>query len=58
MKNGFTLGLLVGTVVGAGLGALFAPQQGSDTRSQMAFQAERLRRRVRELREVLPADSE
>lgn len=51
---GFALGLIVGTVVGFSLGALWTPQTGSDTRSQLAYQTERLRRRLRELREQLP----
>lgn len=50
----FTLGLMLGTLVGASLGTLFAPQQGAQTRGQLAFQAERLRKRLRELRETLP----
>ena len=50
----FTLGLVLGTLVGASLGTLLAPQSGSDTRSQLAFQSERLKKRLRELREVLP----
>lgn len=51
---GFTMGLLLGAVVGAGLGTLLAPQSGSDTRSQLAFHSERLKKRLRELRETLP----
>jgi len=51
---GFTLGLVLGAVVGASLGTLLAPQSGSDTRSQLAFQSERLRKRLTELREALP----
>lgn len=51
---GFAVGLIVGTVVGFSLGALWTPQAGRDTRSQLAYQTERLRRRLRELREQLP----
>ena len=50
---GFTLGLVLGTLVGAGLGTLLAPCTGADTRGQLAFQSERLKRRLRELKESL-----
>jgi hypothetical protein len=39
----FLMGLLAGTVLGAGLGMLFAPKTGSDLRSQLGEQAGRLR---------------
>jgi hypothetical protein len=39
----FLMGLLAGTVLGAGLGMLFAPKAGVDTRKQLSEQANRLR---------------
>jgi hypothetical protein len=39
----FLMGLLAGTVLGAGLGMLFAPKVGSDLRNQLTEQAGRLR---------------
>jgi gas vesicle protein len=39
----FVMGLLTGTVLGAGLGMLFAPKAGSDLRSQLTDQAGNLR---------------
>ncbi len=39
----FLMGLLAGTVLGAGLGMLFAPRAGSELRSQLGEQAGRLR---------------
>jgi gas vesicle protein len=39
----FLMGLLAGTVLGAGLGMLFAPKAGIDTRRQLSEQANRLR---------------
>jgi len=38
----FVMGLLTGTVLGAGLGMLFAPKAGSDTRQQLSEQASTL----------------
>jgi gas vesicle protein len=35
----FVIGLLTGTVLGAGLGMLFAPKAGSDLRNQISEQA-------------------
>ena len=35
----FVIGLLTGTVLGAGLGMLFAPKSGSELRSQLSEQA-------------------
>jgi gas vesicle protein len=35
----FVMGLLTGTVLGAGLGMLFAPKAGSEIRSQLTEQA-------------------
>src|SRR5437879_3824197 len=35
----FVMGLLTGTVLGAGLGMLFAPKVGSDLRNQLSEQA-------------------
>jgi len=37
------MGLLAGTVLGAGLGMLFAPKAGADLRNQVSEQAGRLR---------------
>ena len=39
----FLMGLLAGTVLGAGLGMLFAPKTGAETRRQLSEQANRLR---------------
>ena len=39
----FLMGLLAGTVLGAGLGMLFAPKAGSELRSQLSEQTGRLR---------------
>ena len=39
----FLMGLLAGTVLGAGLGMLFAPRPGSELRTQLGEQAGRLR---------------
>ena len=38
----FVIGLLAGTVLGAGIGLLFAPKAGSETRSQLSEQANQL----------------
>lgn len=39
----FLMGLLAGTVLGAGLGMLFAPRPGSELRNQLTDQASKLR---------------
>jgi gas vesicle protein len=39
----FLMGLLAGTVLGAGLGMLFAPKPGAEVRKQLSEQANRLR---------------
>src|SRR3954454_10469048 len=39
----FLMGLLAGTVLGAGLGMLFAPKAGSELRSQLTDSANKLR---------------
>ena len=39
----FLMGLLAGTVLGAGLGMLFAPKAGTELRNQLSEQAGRLR---------------
>ena len=39
----FLMGLLAGTVLGAGLGMLFAPKAGAETRKQLSEHATRLR---------------
>ena len=42
-SGAFLMGLLAGTVLGAGLGMLFAPRSGSELRSQISQSAGRLR---------------
>jgi gas vesicle protein len=37
--GGFVMGLLTGTLIGVGLGMLFAPKAGSDLREQLSEQA-------------------
>ena len=44
----FLMGLLAGTVLGAGLGMLFAPKAGSELRSQLTESAGQLRSRANE----------
>jgi gas vesicle protein len=44
----FVMGLLTGTVLGAGLGMLFAPKSGSELRSQVAEQAGNLANKTSE----------
>ena len=44
----FLMGLLAGTVLGAGLGMLFAPKAGSELRNQLSEQAGRLRNTANE----------
>ena len=39
----FLMGLLAGTILGAGLGMLFAPKAGAELRSQLGDQAGRLK---------------
>ena len=39
----FLMGLLAGTVLGAGLGMLFAPKPGSELRNQLGEQAGKIR---------------
>ena len=39
----FVIGLLTGTVLGAGLGMLFAPKAGSELRNQISEQAETIK---------------
>ena len=41
--SSFLMGLLAGTVLGAGLGMLFAPKSGAELRSQIGDQAGKLR---------------
>ena len=41
--SAFLMGLLAGTILGAGLGMLFAPKSGAELRSQIGDQAGRLR---------------
>lgn len=42
-SGSFLMGLLAGTVLGAGLGMLFAPRTGSELRNQLTEQAGKLR---------------
>lgn len=42
--SGFVMGLLTGTVLGAGLGLLFAPRAGSELRGQIGESAANLSR--------------
>jgi gas vesicle protein len=42
-SGSFLMGLLAGTVLGAGLGVLFAPRPGAELRNQLTEQAGRLR---------------
>jgi gas vesicle protein len=42
-SGSFLMGLLAGTVLGAGLGMLFAPKPGAELRTQLGEQAGRLR---------------
>ena len=42
-NGSFLMGLLAGTVLGAGLGMLFAPKTGSELRNQLSESAGRLR---------------
>ncbi|HEY5617009.1 MAG TPA: YtxH domain-containing protein [Vicinamibacterales bacterium] len=46
--GGFVMGLLAGTVLGAGLGMLLAPKSGSDLRDQIGEQARHLGTRASE----------
>ena len=41
--SSFLMGLLAGTVLGAGLGMLFAPKPGSELRSQIGEQAGKIK---------------
>ena len=45
----FLMGLLAGTVLGAGLGMLFAPKAGSELRSQLGTQLADQTGRIREV---------
>ncbi|MBI3049091.1 MAG: YtxH domain-containing protein [Acidobacteria bacterium] len=45
---GFMMGLLAGTVLGAGLGMLLAPKAGADLRGQIGQQARQLGNRASE----------
>src|SRR3989442_11781816 len=44
--TGFMMGLLTGTVLGAGLGMLLAPKAGAELRGQVAEQARNLTNRA------------
>jgi gas vesicle protein len=46
--GGFVLGLLTGTVLGVGLGMLFAPKAGSELRNQLSDQAGALANQAQE----------
>jgi gas vesicle protein len=47
-SGSFLMGLLAGTVLGAGLGMLFAPKAGSELRNQLSEQAGRIRNTANE----------
>ncbi len=40
--SAFTIGILAGTAIGAGLGLLFAKEEGRDTRDKITYQFSRL----------------
>jgi gas vesicle protein len=46
--GGFMMGLLAGTILGAGLGMLLAPKSGSDLRDQLGEQAKNFGNRASE----------
>ena len=46
-KGRFVMGLLAGTVLGMGLGMLFAPRAGSELRKQLSEQADALASQAR-----------
>jgi gas vesicle protein len=46
--SSFVIGLLTGTVLGAGLGMLFAPKSGSELRGQLSEQAGNLKNQASE----------
>jgi gas vesicle protein len=46
--GGFVMGLLTGTVLGAGLGMLFAPKAGSELRGQISEQAGNMKNQASE----------
>ena len=48
-SGSFLMGLLAGTVLGAGLGMLFAPKAGTELRGQLGEQATRLRSSANEV---------
>ena len=54
----FVMGLLTGTVLGAGLGMLFAPKAGSELRNQLSEQAGNLASQaqdgIRKVQETAP----
>ena len=51
------LGFLAGAVIGAGLGLLFAPRPGKETREQLADIARRAREKAGELAGTLRRDA-
>ncbi len=44
--SAFTIGLLTGTAIGAGLGLLFAKEEGRDTRDKITYQLSRLQETI------------
>lgn len=44
--SAFTIGLLTGTAIGAGLGLLFAKQEGKDTRDTLSYQLSHLQEAI------------
>jgi gas vesicle protein len=47
--NGFLTGLLLGVVIGAAVGLLYAPQPGAETRQMLKEKADAARARAAEL---------
>jgi gas vesicle protein len=47
--NGFLTGLLLGVVIGAAVGLLYAPQPGAETRQMLKEKAEAAKARAAEL---------
>lgn len=47
--SGFVVGLLTGTVLGAGLGMLFAPKSGTELRGKLSESASHMGERGREI---------
>jgi hypothetical protein len=48
--NGLLTGLLVGTAIGIGLGLLYAPRTGAETREMLRERADEMRERAESMR--------